>query len=298
MIYVKLHGRIGNHLFEMAAAATLAARNNDQFCAVCHQDYKIAPPDNCYVWDFVQPYLNNIYRNVTILKKAPSKLITFKQYKFKYTPIPYQEDILLDGGFQSYKFFDERVVKELFAIPKQIKEDILYSYGEIFCKPVISVNVRRGDYCYIPHKFPVCSKSYFKKAMRMFPANSRFVFISDDLLWCKKHFKGKNIYFLENSNPLFDLYAQTLCTDNIMSNSSFSWWGAYLNPNPNKKVIAPKNWFGISKETRIHDTKDLLPPQWIKIHNYMEWRLQIKAWKMYLKEILFSIRDSFLKRKI
>ena len=290
MIYAKLHGRIGNHLFEMAAAATLAAQNNDQFCAVCHQDYKIAPPDNCYVWDFVQPYLDNIYRNVTILEFIPNNLVTFKQDGFKYVSIPYQQNLLLDGGFQSYKFFNEEVVKKLFSIPKQIKEDILWHYGEIFSKPIISVNVRRGDYCYIPHKLPVCSKDYFKKAMKMFPANSRFVFISDDLAWCKKHFRGRNVYFLENSNPLFDLYAQTLCTDNIISNSTFSWWGAYLNPHPTKKVIYPQPWFGKYAQNSKSDVEDLIPPTWIPLKNRLSFPMWLKAKKLGLLTCLHQIQ--------
>lgn len=280
MIYVKLHGRIGNHLFEMAAAATLAAHNNDQFCAVCHKDYKIAPPDSCYVWDFIQPYRNNIYRNISILESAPDNLIPFQQKGFKYNEIPYQKNLLLDGGFQSYKYFDEDIIKDLFSIPADLKKKILSQYKEIFSSPVIGVNVRRGDYCYIPHKLPVCSKIYFQKAMKLFPKNSRFVFISDDLSWCKKHFKGDNIYFLENNDPLIDLYAQTLCTDNIISNSTFSWWGAYLNPNPNKKIIYPKPWFGKYAQNNKSDVDDLIPLSWIPIRNRLSFSMWIKAKKL------------------
>lgn len=188
MIYVKLHGRIGNHLFEMGAAATIAAQNNDQFCAVCHKEYKIAPPDNCYIWDFIQPYRNNIYKKVSILESAPNNLIPFRQKGFKYKEIPYQKNLLLDGGFQSYKYLDEKIVKDLFSIPENLKKKILLQYKEIFCNPVIGVNVRRGDYCFIPHKLPVCSKKYFQTAMKLFPKDSRFVFISDDIPWCRKTF--------------------------------------------------------------------------------------------------------------
>lgn len=292
MIYTKLHGRIGNHLFEMAAAATLANRNNDDWCAVCHKDYIIASPDKCYIWDYVQPFLNNIYRNVSILEFQPKEVKEFKQDGFHYTPIPYYNNILLNGGFQSYKYFDEDIVRALFSIPESVKNSIQQKYGKLLDKSnVVGVNVRRGDYCIIPHKFPVCSKSYIKKAMTYFPQNSHFLFISDDIAWCKSNFKGKNFYFVENSTPLEDLYIQTLCKHNILSNSSFSWWGGYLNPNPEKIVIAPKNWFGISSETRHHDVKDLLPPSYIKITNRMEWKLLVKSYVYYLREILIKYKQ-------
>ena len=292
MIYTKLHGRIGNHLFEMAAAATLAYQHNDEWCAVCHKDYLIASPDKCYIWEFVQPYLNNIYRNVQILESQPTGLKEFRQKGFHYTPIPYYDGILLNGGFQSYKYFNESIVRELFSIPPEIREEIIRKYGEIVSKRnVVGVNVRRGDYCVIPHKFPVCSKTYFMKAMSYFPKDSHFLFISDDIAWCKANFKGDNYFFVEDSTPLEDLYIQTMCEHNIISNSSFSWWGGYLNPNPKKIIIAPKNWFGISSETRHHDVKDLLPPSYIKIYNRMEWKLLTKSYVYYFREILINYKQ-------
>lgn len=282
MIYTKLHGRLGNHLFEMAAAASLASKNGDDWCAVCHKDYILAPPDNCYIWDLVQKYLDNIYSKVKILEEIPVGVCKIKQQGFKYQKIEYQPNLLLDGGFQSYKYFDENLVKELFSIPETIKATILQKFHDIFASPVIAINVRRGDYCYIPHRLPVCSKSYFKKAMSIFPKKSRFVFISDDLTWCKKNFKGENIYFLENNDPLIDLYAQTLCTDNIISNSTFSWWGAYLNPNPQKKVIYPRPWFGKFAKNSISDVEDLIPPTWIALDNHMDFNMWLKAKKLGL----------------
>lgn len=294
MIYTKLHGRIGNHLFEMAAAATLAYLNKDEWCAVCHKDYLIASPDKCYIWEFIQPYLTNIYRNVSILESQPSGLKEYKQNGFHYSPIPYYDGILLNGGFQSYKYFDEKIVRDLFSVPKCVKDSILEKYGDILNRPnVVGVNVRRGDYCFIPHKFPVCSKRYIKKAMTYFPSDSIYIFISDDIDWCKHNFIGDNYYFVDNSTPLEDLYIQTMCSHNIISNSSFSWWGGYLNPNPNKIIVAPKNWFGISSETRHHDVKDLLPPNYIKIYNLMEPKLLIRSLIYYFRDILIKYKQKF-----
>jgi len=84
---------------------------------------------------------------------------------------------------------------------------------------------------------------------------------SDDIAWCKQNFKGDNIEFSERS-PVEDLNLQLACEHNIIANSSMSWWGAFLNKNPSKIVIAPNKWFGPAQP---HNTKDLLPSEWAKI---------------------------------
>lgn len=297
MIYTKLHGRTGNHLFEIAAAATLAAKNNAQFCAVCHEDYKLAPPDNCSIWEFIQPYRNNLYRNVTIWEKSPEIEHKFKQSNFEYKPIEYKNNLLLDGAFQSFKYIAPDIAIGLFSIPETIKIKINAKYGHLLSLDPVAVNVRRGDYLIIPHKFPVCSKDYFMKAIKLIGGKENFLFISDDIEWCKKNFKGSNYFFFENNDPLLDLYAQSLCKHNIISNSSFSWWGAYLNPREGRKVIYPTPWFGQSQEVRMHDVKDLCPPEWIRLKNNMAFALKVKAAYALLKEKAVAIKNNIFRRK-
>ena len=92
----------------------------------------------------------------------------------------------------------------------------------------------------------------------------KFLIFSDDILWCKKHFIGNQYEFSEGNSPSIDLAIMARCSNNIIANSSFSWWGAYLNMQRGCKVIAPATWFG-SKLSPTHNTCDLLPPKWIKI---------------------------------
>ena len=89
-----------------------------------------------------------------------------------------------------------------------------------------------------------------------------FVVFSDDIKWCKEHIKPSNVIYIENEKDYIELYLMSICNNNIVSNSSFSWWGAWLNKNEDKKVIGPLKWFGTAI---THNTDDVLPNNWIKI---------------------------------
>jgi hypothetical protein len=119
-----------------------------------------------------------------------------------------------------------------------------------------------------PHnvnRHKVCDIGYYKKALESFKGRSILVF-SDDIAWCKAQeiFKGKNINFVENSSKIykghFDLCLLSMCSDFIIANSTFTWWGAWLSKNKNKKVIAPKEWFG--PELQYHILDDQIPENW------------------------------------
>jgi 5'(3')-deoxyribonucleotidase len=100
--------------------------------------------------------------------------------------------------------------------------------------------------------------------MKEMPKNSIFLIFSDDIEWCKENFPNisDKFIFIEGNKDYEDLYIMSKCKNNIISNSTFSWWGAWLNQNENKKVVAPLKWFGSSIN---HNTKDLYCDGWIKI---------------------------------
>ena len=293
MIYVKLHGRLGNILFCLATAATVAKQNNDNFTAFCHTDYLLNSNNDITIWEYIQDLKANIFKNIEFMEHPPSSKNFFKQKDFSFEKINYQKDMTLVGSFQSFKFFDKKIAYNLFKTPPKTKKIILKNLGNNINKKLVSIHVRRGDFCEIPHKFPVCSLAYYKEAMRKIGLNRNFVIISNDMTWCKKVFKGSNIYFFESNDQLADLFVHQYCEDHIISNSTFSWWGAFLNKKPNKNVIYPTNWFGISRETKIHNTKDLFPDSWIPLNNRMNLNFFIKSIILYLFEEL-----SLIKRKI
>ena len=169
--------------------------------------------------------------------------------------------MLLKGYFQSEKYFDEKVVRELFSIDDNSKNYINDKYGDLLEKKTTSIHIRRGDFLDRLDRHPVQSMDYFNKAIEHFDDNI-FLIFSDDINWCKENFKGNNFVFIEGEKDYIDLYLMSMCKNNIISNSSFSWWGAWLNQNNEKIVISPSIWFGNSKNL---NTNDIYCEKWIKI---------------------------------
>ena len=245
IIYISLAGRIGNILFQLAAAASLAKLHNCKFIAIPIHD-KVAEPDNCILYEYLHQFKYTILRNIDIRKKPSTPYHNiYTEPFFHYKPINYSPLLLIYDYYQSEKYFDPLLIRKMFAIDKITKMSLSKKYGSILKFPnITSINVRRGDYLRHQDQFSVCSLKYYQQAIKAIGSNSPFLVTSDDLEWCKRSFKGENFYFAEQTNPTYDLYLQTLCKNNIISNSTFSWWGAWLNNTSNKTVIAPKKWFG------------------------------------------------------
>lgn len=258
MISSYFQGGLGNQLFQIAAAVSLAADNNDT--AVFNLAHHDLPKQGrkCY------NYVESILRNVNF---SDSYQITkiYKEPTFSYKSIPYEPDLCLVGYFQSEKYFinNKEIIKELFSIDDTSNALIEEKYAEVLAKKPVSVHIRRGDYLSSQGVHPVCSKEYYRRAFEAFNAGSSettsFLFFSDDIEWCKENFVGDNYYFAQDNEDYIDLYLMSKCAHHIIANSSFSWWAAWLNDNPERRVIAPDRWFGGLDK---HETKDLRPDDW------------------------------------
>nr|WP_321522414.1 alpha-1,2-fucosyltransferase [uncultured Macellibacteroides sp.] len=281
MIYVILSGRLGNNLFQIATVSSLT--KDFSFCLINDDQIKQ-----------VERYRDSIFKNIKTINGIPENIKYYKEPSFEYNKIPYihGEDLIIDGYFQSEKYFKREIVLNLLKIPNNIRRDILNNYGDLLKKEVVSIHVRRGDYLKLPHALPFCGIKYYLKAIQYIGSDKVFLVCSDDIKWCKKNFKKGSFIFVENSSPLNDLYLQSLCSHNIISNSSFSWWGAWLNENPNKIVIAPQTWFGLSIKLK---TDDLIPETWIRIpNNYSIGRYLFAQYKIIEDSIFNIIRNSFI----
>lgn len=158
-----------------------------------------------------------------------------------------KDGVIPDIYVQDYKYF------------QKYENEIKNVFGDgIGFADRVSLQVRRGDYVGNTFYVDLVNTDYYKDAMALFP-NDKFLVFSDDIEWCKQQEIFKNCEFNENKSDWEDLNAMASCKSNIIANSSFGFWAAYLNPNPDKIVIAPKKWYTDGVERTI------CPPEWHRL---------------------------------
>ncbi len=256
-VTAELMGQLGNQLFIIAATVSLAL------------DHGATPifPDltRNKMYDIPLNYERLFHSLPALLPKSVSFI--YKEPRFSYQAIPYRPNMKLSGYFQSEKYFSnhKQEILELFAPPVDVTAYLSLHYGDILEHPMtVSVHVRFYHEDPTGQAHPTCRRDYFEKAMEYFPNDALFVVFSNQMKECKNLLSAipKNLRFIEGEDHFCDLYLMSLCKHAIIANSSFSWWGAYLNRNPAKQVIAPKLWFN---PRYLTDTGDLLPEGWIQI---------------------------------
>jgi hypothetical protein len=257
IISVRLMGGLGNMLFEISTAYATSIRDNKEF--VC-STINMSIPHKPYT-----EYINNIFRKITFSGITVEPY--FGEYGFHYTKIPKViNDGMLSGYFQSEKYFINyrENILNLFEIDEVTKDYLLSKYGDILNKDTCSIHVRRGDYLGLPEYHPVLNLEYYKNSINIIGDDKHYLIFSDDINWCEENFKFiKNKTIISDNLDYQDLYLMSFCKNNIIANSSFSWWGAWLNNNINKKVIIPKLWFGPNYSS--YNTNDLYCQDWIKM---------------------------------
>ncbi len=284
IVTVKLIGGLGNQLFEIAIVLAYSWK------------YSLTPilEKTQASIGRIKPrpiYWNTIFQKIPVSKQLPHRLIVFNEKDFNYHKIPrpalienfnLSNGIIFNGYFQSAKYFDEfreRLLSYLFIIEPSEKEYLKKKYPEIFNegKITISVHIRRGDNVWDKNFYQkfmgdIWDTDYYQKSfayiLKKFSSeNLQFVVITDELIWAKEYMKNN----FPKLNPIYphekdylDLFLMSCCKHHIIANSSFSWWAAYLNNNPEKIVTAPKTWFGPIGPL---DWKDVYMDNWIIIYN-------------------------------
>lgn len=242
-------GRLGNLLFQVASLESYAREHGfraryfhtdvtPKYASTILSGVSWEAPTSERFWDVRHPYFE--YVSLPVVKAST-----------RFHPPTY---------LQSEKYFNPDVARSLFFLRDTMKQRILAWYPEL--PECVSLHVRRGDYLKIQDCHPVLHKEYYEEAIKLLGNDRKYAIFSDDPDWCRVNLNIPNSVIVRGNTDEEELYMMSLCSDNIIANSSFSWWGAYLNLNPHKRVVAPLRWFGPKLPL---NTKDLIPHTWIKI---------------------------------
>lgn len=236
------YGRLGNQMFQYAAVKGIAHNRGYEFSIpnTGHLLFEIFEMRGCAKREV----------NPIVMQSMTHSGFEFDENLFKTCP----DHTDLFGYFQTEKYFSS--IKDL------IISDFTFINQESdhldVVKNSVAIHVRRGDYLGLQTYHPVATMGYYKRAMELLSGHD-FVLFSDDVNWCREEETFKDCQVLDVSDAEAMFLMSHAC-HNIIANSSFSWWGAWLNGSDGKIIVAPERWFGPSYEG--YNLKDLYPEGW------------------------------------
>lgn len=253
-----LMGGLGNQMFQISHAVCQGWKNNvtSIFKCVSYTPMQANQPTK---------YIDNIFRNITFFdyKSQPNRISA--PWQFVDLKPDWKTPIEFYGYFQSSKNFYgfEEKISNLFQPTEEFIDKIYKKFPNLKKEKTVSIHIRRGDYLTINTILPTIDKTYIDECLNQIGNYDQIFIFSDDIDWAKENLNYDKSIIVENLEDYEDLWLISLCKINIMSNSSFSWWGAFLNKNKNKKVFVPSIWFGPSGEQNY---SDIYESNWIKIN--------------------------------
>ena len=280
MITCNLMGGLGNQIFQIFTTLACAIKSENVYL------FSDAETLGSGTTTIRYTYWNTFFarlKHVTTNDFPELKVIREKGFEYNKIDLTELKDqnIMLFGYFQSYKYFETEfnTICELIKL-KELKSAVLNNneYTREFLQNTISLHFRIGDYKKVQYFHPLMTYEYYEKSLLYIASNNPndkhvlYFCEEDDILDVlsivnRLKVKFRNLKFIRCSSKLSDweqMLMMSLCRCNIIANSSFSWWGAYFNSSDNKIVCYPSKWFG-EVAIATHDTKDLCPPEWVKI---------------------------------
>jgi hypothetical protein len=256
-ITISLMGGLGNQMFQYAYGRALIRRGKQVYfsraqCPATHPE-----PHKSYSLDGFKVF-------VPCWDHPAGAPLYEKGLPYDEAMMNPPEPSIIYGYFQSEKYFCEiePIIREEFQLYRDLSATAWQYSQSIETTNSIALHVRRKDYLTLTAIHGMMGMDYYTKALQIIYANhpgptSLFIF-SDDPQWCAKNMPG---IVVNTGNKFEDLYLFSLCKHAVIVNSSFSWWGAWLNPDKHRTVIAPKKWF----VDPSLDDRDIVPERWIKI---------------------------------
>ena len=264
-------GRLCNQMFQYAALRGLSSKIGAEICIPYYQDAVDDGIGNMLRTELFDSFNLKVKTGLLNNGHAPvlqERFFHFDQELFDHCP----DHVSLQGYFQTEKYFKhiEHQIRAEFTFVDDILEPCKEMISSID-KP-IALHIRRGDYVINSENHFNLPIEYYDAALKHFDDDRNVIVFSDDSKWCHDQslFEDDRFIISENDDNRVDLCLMSLCSDFIIANSTYSWWGAWLSSNKNKKVIAPTQWFGKTGYTKDHNTKDLIPDSWIRISDGQE----------------------------
>jgi Glycosyl transferase family 11 len=294
MVGVQLTGGLGNQLFQYAAAKALSLHHKTELLLEVSSFYRAELPDlevprNFELYNFagveeklIKAAEHQTNKAFSFLKERRIEKIlpNYKRNIYKEPFYHFDENfwkskpsVFLKGGWQSPQYFSafDALIKSSLVLKDEMMGNVKQKAASLQNQNTVAVHIRRADYLRKPiilEWHGVLGKEHYAKAfeeINNYTQIEKVLYFSDDPEWVEKELlpmmPGEIVSNATSSNQYEDFYLMQHCTHNIIANSSFSWWAAYLNPNPNKIVIAPQRWFNKAPL----NTKDLYPNGWLKL---------------------------------
>lgn len=278
MITVVIQGGLGNQMFQFAAAYALArtrgvdlqldissyARHSPHQGFELDRLFSIAPHARISATDFARRGRLGAYLERCLRGPRYTEPDFFAVQDLSILPM----SVILDGFWQSERYFSAHAdaIRALYQfVPAPQLDERLQVYTD---RPLVSLHVRRGDY-YSAHSAAlhgVPLQAYYAQAIAFFRGwlhHPRFMIFSDDLNFAASTFQGEDFVIVDwnrEQDSYRDMYLMARCEGHILANSTFSWWGAWLNKRVDKRVIAPRRWFAKDPQPQ-----HLIPESWVLI---------------------------------
>jgi hypothetical protein len=280
MITCNLMGGLGNQLFQIFATISYAMKTRNKF-KFLNVPSLGGEDSTTFRYTYWNSLLNRL--KIFLMDNYPQPMQVIREKNFTYNELPpsCEQDTIIVGYFQSYKYFQENYdtiykLLNMDNIKATLRDKVCLN--SLQSENIISMHFRIGDYKKIQHIHPIMKKEYYYRCLKFIRTtcspNVKFTImyfcedvdiedVNNIVDYLKNEFKEYD--FIRGDNKLADweqMMLMSCCHHNIIANSSFSWWGAYFNSSPDKIVCYPSVWFGPALS---HNTKDLCPPEWVKI---------------------------------
>jgi len=264
--YLGKMGQLGNQMFQYASLRGIAKNRGYNFCIPYHREVFQDSLGNKLRIELFDPFvMSNITQlNVQFIDQDRPTVsedgFHFNEKIFNECP----DWVNLQGYFQTEKYFKhiEDEIRQDFTFKNEISLLCKHRMSEVD-KP-IALHIRRGDFLINSNNHTNLTLDYYDAALKKFDDDRTVIIFSDDSQWCKEQslFSSDRFLVSEGNDSYTDLCLMSLCTDFIIANSTFSWWGAWLSRSVDKVVCSPnpQDWFG--PNNKHLDTSDLIPESW------------------------------------